>query len=240
MHYLVDSNTKVIFGWSAKCGCAHLKKIFMFFHDDDSECVHKPIYRQTQLPKDIQNYTVIIVGRNPYKRLVSGFLEKYTNTKTNNFHKMWKKDRSTLTFSNFVNQLVKNNWETVERHHFTPQTTELFDESILIKSKKMVVYDLGNIDYTFIESLYNRKIPEGLIKFKGSHRNKSSIPLDKPVFDLCLDEYFDFKVPLDCFYNERLTQLVYNYYKNDFIFLKRNGLDYTNTFNGEGGVKLLS
>ena len=153
---------------------------------------------------------------------------------------MWKKDRNTLTFSNFVKELIKNNWETVERHHFTPQTTELFDESELMKSKQMVVYDLGNIDYAFIESLYNRKIPKDLINFKGSHCNKSSIPLHKPVFDLSLDEYFEFKVPLDCFYNEHLTQLVYKYYKNDFNFLKRNGLDYTNTFSAEGGVKLLS
>ena len=30
MHFVVDHDNKIIFGWSAKCGCSHVKYIYWF------------------------------------------------------------------------------------------------------------------------------------------------------------------------------------------------------------------
>ena len=35
MFFLVDTNKKIIFGWSAKCGCSHIKTIFWFLQSDN-------------------------------------------------------------------------------------------------------------------------------------------------------------------------------------------------------------
>jgi len=32
MYFLVDNDKQIIFGWSAKCGCSHIKNIFWFLH----------------------------------------------------------------------------------------------------------------------------------------------------------------------------------------------------------------
>ena len=33
MHFFVNNDYKVIFGWSGKCGCSHLKKIYYFLRN---------------------------------------------------------------------------------------------------------------------------------------------------------------------------------------------------------------
>jgi hypothetical protein len=68
----------------------------------------------------------------------------------------------------FVDELVKNNWNDVNKHHFTSQTTENFNNEI-INSKCIKHYDIKNIDYDFIEKLYNIKIPEIILHKKQGH-----------------------------------------------------------------------
>jgi hypothetical protein len=72
------------------------------------------------LPDDIENYTTLIFCRNPYKRLVSGFLDKYGPT--GEFLHFWK--HSSISFSQFVDALVKKDWLMIHYNHFRPQTTE--------------------------------------------------------------------------------------------------------------------
>jgi len=122
------------------------------------------------LPDDIQNYITIIISRNPYKRLVSGFLDKY---KINgNFRHLYK--HNILSFSKFIDELIKNNYEMINRTHFTPQTTERFDRKIL-QSKIIKIYDLENIDYNYIQKLYNIKIPLKVMNKKYGHERSNTI-----------------------------------------------------------------
>ena len=102
MRFIVDEENKVILGWSAKCGCSHVKKMFRFLQNGK---IHNPIHTDldmNSLPDEIENYTTIIVGRNPYKRLVSGFLDKYKPG--GEYRHLWKKPA--LTFSSFVSEVV--------------------------------------------------------------------------------------------------------------------------------------
>lgn len=227
MYFLIDNKNLIIFGWSAKCGCTHIKSIYYFLQNDKISKINvhsKNTYNKlsNDILNSIENYTTIIFCRNPYKRLVSGFLDKYRMN--GQFRYKWP-DKN-IQFNKFVKKL--GNWEYIDKHHFTPQTTEAFNNKI-INSKIIKCFDIENIDYDYIEKLYNKKIPIKLLKFKGEHtRCKISRELEynKYVFAINMAEYYDYKLETKYFYNDELKQKVFNFYKNDFLFFSKFGLDY--------------
>ena len=68
-------------------------------------------------------------------------------------------------------------------------------------------------------------------KKQGNERQKfilKDIIFDKPVYNLNIEDYIDYNIDIKNFYNEDIKNKVFNFYKNDFIFFKENGIDYTN------------
>ncbi len=243
MHFLIDKNKKIVFGWSAKCGCSHIKTLFLFLtrnkiydiEDIHRECKYLGI---NEIINNINDYTIIIISRNPYDRLISGFLEKYTylhylhnpNIEEKATIRIWENNLSlSITFNNFVNQLVYNNYNIIDQHHFTPQLSEKWDD-ILLSVNNIIVYDLSNIDYKFIEYLYNISIPPELINFKGPHINKNklddNIDNNFKVYNLDPLEYRDMKLNKYNFLNKDLQDKIYQIYKKDFEFFKSKGVNY--------------
>jgi len=223
MYFLIDEKNKIIFGWSAKCGCSVIKKIFWFLINGNENNKIHTVKDYNHLPNDITNYTIILIIRNPYERLISGFLDKYR--KEGQFIKLWK--HNIITFSMFVNELISNNWIMVDKHHFTQQTTECFDKNKIIKSKCLKIYDIKNIDYKYIETLYNKKIPESILNTKEGHeRQKYNDTFDKNIYDLDMNIYYNYNVPIKYFYNKEIKNKVYEFYKNDFLFFKEYGFNY--------------
>lgn len=223
MHFLVDNNKKIIFGWSPKCGCSHLKVIYKFLQTGNTniELIKIHTNDSNPLPNDIQNYTTIIITRNPYKRIVSGFLQQYNKQKTY------------LPFSQFVDRIVNKDWKAIDnnvahiQHHFGPQTSERFDKRILL-SKNIKFYDLGSINYEYIEQLYNKKIPDSVINRKIGHERKIKDKIkNEYIYDQHISEYIDYNVNLKYFYNEEIKEKVFSFFVNDFTFFKDNGIDYT-------------
>lgn len=227
MHYLVDHKNKIIFGWSEKCGCSHVKNLFYFFQTNNTKNeIHKGKDCQP-LPKNIEDYAIILFIRNPYKRLVSGFLDKYKEG--GQYRNRW--NHSTITFSKFVDELICDNWKMVEKSHFIQQTRERFDVNIITKAKSFKIYDIENIDYTYIEELYGTKIPQEVLNFKGEHiRNKFAPDYNDNdnVYDLDMKIYFKYNVTFKKFYNEPIKNKVYNFFQKDFLFFKEYGFDYEN------------
>ena len=226
MLFLVDTNKQIIFGWSAKCGCSHIKNIFWFLQTDNLENQIHTQKDNNNLPNEIENYTTIIFIRNPYKRIISGFLDKYK--KNGEYRRLWK--NSFLSFSEFVDKLI-NHYNQIDNHHFTPQTTENFDKKILL-SKIIKFYDIGKIDYEYIEQLYNKKIPECVINRKQGHERLLCVNTEyynNYVYDLNIDDYIDYNIDIKYFYNEEIREKVFNFYINDFSFFKENGIDYINS-----------
>jgi hypothetical protein len=228
MIFLVDKFNKIIFAWSAKCGCTHIKIIYWYLQTNN---ILKSIHTEQDfniLPDNIENYITLIFSRNPYNRIVSGFLDKYK--KKGQFRKLWK--YSSISFHQFVDEVIKNNWTMIDKHHFTPQTTEYFDKKIL-SSKIIKFYDICNIDYEYIEQIYNKKIPEDVINFKYGHERQLQIKTDdfynEYVYDLNIDDYINYNINIKYFYNEEIKEKVFNYYINDFNFFNENGIDYINT-----------
>lgn len=222
MYFLVDKEQKVIFGWSAKCGCTHVKKLWYFLHDIKVGNLHHNTYHS--LPDNVNEYTILIFTRNPYKRLVSGFLDKYRVG--GKFRRRWNKKE--IKFNDFVNELFKNNWKLFDRHHFCPQTSEKYDD-IIFDSRVLKFYDICKIDYSYIEKLYNKKIPASVIHFRGDHARQSKIESHMSyVYNLDMDEYYNSNVETKYFYNEELKNKVYKFYEKDFDLFYRNGIDYIN------------
>jgi hypothetical protein len=226
MYFLLDTDKQIIFCWSAKCGCSHIKNVFWFLKTDKLD---NPIHTQNDfnnLPSDIEKYTTIIFTRNPYKRIISGFLDKYS--KHGEYRHLWKE--SFLSFSQFVDKLTQCDWKTIEFHHFTPQTTEAFDKKILL-SKNIKFYDITNIDYKYIEKIYNKKIPDCVINKKYGHERilhiKKNCYYDKYIYDLNIDDYIDYNIDIKYFYNKEIREKVFKFYINDFLFFKENGIDYS-------------
>ena len=224
MFFLVDKKLKIIFGWSAKCGCSHIKKIFWYLQNDNEDnTIHRVRDRQP-LPKNIKDYTIILIIRNPYERIISGFLDKYKEN--GSFRRLWK--HKIITFSTFIDELIKDDYIMIDKHHFTPQTTELFDKELIYKSKCIKVFDIKNVDYDYIEKIYNKKIPESLLQFKGGHEKKDYDKiLETPIYDLPIKLYTEYNIPIQYFYNEDVLTKIYNFYKNDFIFFKEFGFNYS-------------
>jgi len=228
MHFFVNNNYKVIFGWSGKCGCSHVKKIYYYFCNNGEKELHTDDEYEEELPENIEEYTTILFIRNPYKRVVSGFLDKYSKSGVYSNKLLVKYD--IIKFDNFIDELIENDWNIIDYHHFTPQTTEQFNKNKIIKSKNLILYDIENINYEYLEKLFNKKIPDQLLNFKGGHERKiynENFNSDY-VYNLDINEYIKYNVHIDKFYNKELKEKVYNFYVNDFLFFKEFGFDYGN------------
>ncbi len=231
MFFLVDHTNCIIFAWSAKCGCSHIKNMFWFLtltNQDYMKCKIHNDKEKMKLPDNIEDYTLIITLRNPFKRIVSGFLDKYKPN--GQYKKKWKHPE--ITFSIFVNEVVINS-SMIERHHFCPQTTEHYNEEHLMRAKYIKVFDIENIDYKYIEKLYNIEIPDSVIKFKGrlweNVRDKDSLLTwgGGNVYDDEMETYISFNVPYTNFYTPHIKEQVTTYYNKDFTLANKFGINYT-------------
>ena len=137
----------------------------------------------------------------------------------------------TISFSEFINYLLQTDKNL--NHHFIKQTSERFDNKIF-KSKSLKVFDLENIDYKYIEDKIGMKIPDEVKNKKiFSHHKKDKMKniimdchLEKPVYNLNIDEYIYNKVDLKYFYNKEIIDKVYSFYEDDFKFAKLNNINY--------------
>jgi hypothetical protein len=220
MYYLINEEKKVVFGWSAKCGCSHVKKIFHFLQNGK---IDNPIHVKNEynkLPENINNYILILFIRNPYERIISGFLDKYK--KNGECRYAWTID-DPLTFHNFIRMLSIKNYSVINYHHFTQQTSEEFKD---VNHPNLTIYDIKNIDYAYIEKLFNVKIPEELINFRGSHENKGTQIVNYNLCNLHIDDLIDIKPKTSLFYNDYIKNKIDVYYKQDFDFFSKHGFNY--------------
>jgi hypothetical protein len=228
MYFLVDTTHKIIFGWTAKCGCSHVKTIFNFFENNNTNEIHIQRDYSDILPRDIENYKTVIFIRNPYKRIVSGLLDKYK--KTTQYRNIWNQKYETITFSKFVDELLTNNYRVIDYHHFQLQTSGKYSTNIF-NSNTIQFFDIEHIDYTYIEQLYDKKIPDNILTKKFGHERNSTINMNNiinyDVYDLNIDEIMDCNIDIKYFYNEDIKNKIYKFYENDFILFKQQGFDFT-------------
>lgn len=234
MIFLVDQNKKLILGWSAKCGCTHIKYLFRYLTNRNPTELHDKIHSRdiwSCLPKNYKEYKIIIYVRNPYERLISGFLDKYSprSKEFERYNNMWKTHTDKeITFKNFVDELISGNFNSICVHHFDIQFSNEWRDCIL-QHDDVSFYDINSIDHAIFENIYNIKIPKHVKDFKGQHVNKKKrkyFKNEEKIYEKLLDYYIDYRPDTICFFNDDIKQKVDNFYKKDFITLKKVGLNY--------------
>ena len=78
MYFIKNDNLKIIFAFTHKCGSTHVVNLF-YYLIYGFLTYNLSTYDTQILPTDIQNYKIFVFIRNPYKRLVSGFLHGITS-----------------------------------------------------------------------------------------------------------------------------------------------------------------
>jgi hypothetical protein len=221
MYFLINKKKRIIFAWSAKCACTHVKKMFCYYSDISipNDKIHDISF--DFLPDDCTNYVIILFIRDPYKRLVSGFINKYI-FENYPFYNTNKE----LTFYNFVNELTTNQFKNINCHHFTPQLSEAYNENIKFDK----IFDIENIDYEFLNTLFNKKLPRKIKEYRGDHTTQYN-PFQKNlnIYNMNKIDLKNMKsnIPTyEFFFNKELKTKVYTFYKKDFDFFKKHGFYY--------------
>jgi Sulfotransferase family len=233
MFFLVSHKYKFLMGWSAKSGCSSVKHWYLDVHGVDKSQLGMPVYKAigyantqyTRLdwnnPGLYQDYRKYAVVRNPYSRVVSGFVNKYIieNRLPN---------RGWRTFNQFLQMLSEDaEFTTVDTHHFTPQFSEAyrgferagfeFDFVVRVESleeglKSICAYhgledvDIGDVNRTMYGEAY--KVYSNVANRAIDEFDRENIP------------------PFEYFYDIKAMKKVISIYATDFQHLDALGIAY--------------
>jgi hypothetical protein len=226
MQFIILHEKKLIIFWSPKCGCTSLKTIISVYLNIYDSNKYKHIHKNEELKKLIdvkkykseiyKDYDIVMLIRNPYTRLVSGFINKYISGK-------YKKPDNFDSFLDFCNILSKYPYK-IDKHHFEKQTTNKGWEFYLELGKPKIKYVLDTSKVNDLKKILDLDIDD--IKI-----NKTNKIVEEDNINLWSKSYNSLKKITNYnysnFYNDYLKKLVYNIYKDDFIFFKENlGIDY--------------
>lgn len=219
MFYLVDKSEKIIFGWSPKCGSTHIKKIYWYYQGLPDKELNTPDDIQ-ELPIDIENYITICIVRDPFARLISGFLDKY-NPEINDCQ---------ITFAEFINDLVSH--KKMDSYYFCMQGIEYFNYADIFdckkqnewrikNSKELYIYKSNKINYAKIEELYQQNIPIDLLNWRIKNKPIRKLRLYKDVYNMDISKYYKYSVDIENFYDMDIKEKIIDFYKSDFYLYLR-------------------
>ena len=103
--------------------------------------------------------------------------------------------------------------KTIEEHHFTPQTTEMWDDKLL--QHDIIVMDIEHINYNLLNNLFKTN---NIVNIEMNRENFGK----KTIIDKLKKMTPDYK----CLYNKELKDKVYHFYKKDFEIFKKLGFHY--------------
>ena len=207
----------VCFWFSPKCGCTFIRKLYSYLTGALTSGI-LPI----KLDKNnINSYKNILFTRNPYKRIVSGFLDCYVqNNKFDVF-------TESLSLSTLLDNLIQNGFENVDELHFQKQLSYEYNDNIIFDK----IYDIENIDYIYLNSLFQNKIDDNIIKvFKFSpHHVKydENLYIENSHLLTTKDLEVYKKYPSrKSFLNKIIEDKINIFYKEDIDFFKSHNLNY--------------
>ena len=233
-YYILDEKKLIIF-WSPKCGCSTMKHILATYLKLDSYKISTnthwnamDIHKNKDLlsksnKRDIKKidiyktYDIVMLVRNPYERLVSGFLNKYVP-------EHGEKILNCDSFHDFCH-LISKDRKILSKdilHHIDNQTSGLGWEFYNELQKPSVKYALDTSNVNDIAKILGMNIQDKhfnynkkkYVKDIKTNQNLGSLKYDK-LKNISSINYSNF-------YNHDIEKLVYNIYKDDFIFFNNN------------------
>ena len=222
MYFLTNHKHKVIFGWSAKAGCTHVKHLFCHYSNipiPKTKTVHA-VCGYHGLPKNYEQYTIVIFVRNPYKRLVSGFLNKPNLICITSQEK---------TFERLTKMLLNNRWNKLDPcgkgHHFRPHLSEKYVENMKVD----YVFDIEHIDYETLNHLFSCALPENLKMFRGqvghcTYYEEQTVSDAAMAWKIPYPNLSNPRPSYNMFYDEELKTRIRHIYRKDFAFFEKHGL----------------
>jgi hypothetical protein len=167
MHFLVDHNRKVAFGWSGKAGCRHVKMLFAYLTNsfrvkrtstNDPEWVRcfdqqknrNALHQGSYGAKVPAGYKVIMFVRDPYARFRSSYIRCMREAEA---FKLGPDDSVTT-----VLKAIRSNTHANFMHHFGPQTAEAYG-NVSEATHDIVAWDISNIPYSELERMYKVVLP---------------------------------------------------------------------------------
>jgi len=199
----------LIFIFTEKCDCKTIKNIINDIdklYNTKNYCdIHNYNFNNISLKKILNNSKdkIIFITRNPYDRFISGYTKMtnksrltvhFDNSKTlKECNKLIMKSRKCIVNINEWCEIITDINNSNLESHFTPQTGGLPDSLF----EKCILYDINKLDNinNYINNLLNINLK---CKINSKGRN-----------------YKDSRFIL----SEDSKQLIYDYYKDDFIKL---------------------
>jgi len=241
MQFIIIHDKKLIFFWSPKCGCTTLKSILVIYFNIENTIKYKHVHCNEELGIKInkrnknkidiyKNYDIVMLIRNPYKRLVSGFLNKYVSTEVLPpvfQHIPLKTTSNCNCFYDFCHVLSKNP-KKIDKHHFEKQTTgegwQFYNEL----QRPDIKYILDTSKVNDIIKILGLNIDER----KENYNPAATTTQENDKKELWSQDYNTLRnlsnINHSNFYNDDIKKLVYNIYKDDFIFLNNTlNMNYT-------------
>jgi len=255
MKIYVNHEHKLLLGITPKCGSSYLRMWFLLLCGEDKQKLEDH-FKKDQLPRLIRKYVItstnmknltrykdyykISVIRNPYHRIVSGFLDIIC------FHRCIPKKITYQfdDFNSFINHLYsdfksnKHN-EIFSNIHFVHQSLN-FENKINIPvnfwnrviDMKNLIHEIQEVEKKIgvdinlnmiMNSQEDRAKKNGIIKSKKILSNQM---WNVKIKDLIISELIK---DYSKYYNNNIKDKVYELYKTDFENFKLVGYDYTAT-----------
>jgi hypothetical protein len=231
--YFICLERKIIFSRIPKCAAESIR--YLILNEQNKYKVPSDIWRKmkpniigdNRIHRNYLKFDFIYIVRNPYYRLVSGYINKVMDRKSNdNFLPIIKnilKNNYDLrvSFEEFIKFIIKQNPKSLDLH-FMPQHLFLkFQKGInhnIFKLEK----DVDKLNIFLEKKGFNNKFINFNKEVQNNYLTKTIIneKIHKKKYPF-FKKYIDRKqIPnYESFYTDELKELVYNYYKNDFKLL---------------------
>ena len=233
MYYYISHKRKTIITHIAKNGCESLRYLLLkdegIFQEEmdiwnkmTQNIIHNPYHVRYFITH--KKYKIITIVRDPYRRLVSGYIDKILGNNYNylqfcknimRFYKRDFNDPKKVTFTEFVNYVVAHKNFNVMDEHFKPQSYCFHPN--MPNNKIMKLEDIKPIKQFFSE----QEFLQNFINYNKDVINHYKVQVEhhEIVYDKDATYFNQFEKVIPkykYFLNEDLKDKIYKFYEDDF------------------------